>query len=239
MRTLLALTFVLLPLVHAQDSWVLKSVDPDYEKYNPDLVTGFETAIAPVTVTVQANGKPLAFNSVPLPMAVVMALKDYEFQPQGTVMVPHGRIDAVMGSYEVTLKVPIRQSKDPGLPSDPIALQNPARAEVIVAGADGKPAVKVVQAIRIGPGIAKGMVVRRAQPTYPPAAKEARIQGTITLETMISEQGDVESLRASNGPFALVEAAYDAVRQWKFKPYLQNREPVDVVADIEVVFNLN
>ena len=222
-----------LPLIQAQDSWVLKSVEPDYGKYSPDLVTDFETAIAPVTVTVQANGKPYWFNSVPLPMAVVMALKDYEFRPQGTVTVPHGRIDPVMGNFEVQLNVPIRQSKYPVLPQDAVS------AEVIVAGPNGKPAVKEVQAIRVPPGVSKGMVMRRVQPTYPAAAKEARIQGKVTLEAFINKQGEVKLLRVINGPLPLIEAAYDAVRQWTYKPYLIQREPVEVLSEIEVVFNLN
>jgi TonB family protein len=238
MRILLALTLACLPLIYGQDAAVLKSVEPDYAKYSPDLATDFETAVTPVTVTVQANGKPLAFNSIPLPMAVVMALKDYEFQPQGTITVPHGRIDAVMGGYEVKLNVPIRQGKYFVSP-DEISPQDPASADVIVAGPDGKPAVRSVRAIRIGAGIAKGMVVRRVQPVYPEDAKEARIQGTVTLEAMISKQGYSQIRRIVNGPFALIEAAYDAVRQWQYRPYLMNHEPVEGITEIEVVFNLN
>jgi TonB family protein len=237
MRTLLPLVLALLPLVQAQDSAVLKSVEPNYGKYNPELATDFETVNTPVTVTVLSNGKPLEFSSVPLPTAVVMALKDYEFQPLGTV--PHGRPGIDGARHEVTLNLPIRQSKEPSLPSDPVALQNPVRAEVIVGGPNGKPAVKEIPAIRIGAGISKGMVMRRVQPVYPEAAKEARIQGTVTLEAMIGKEGYVEIPRVVSGPLALIEGAYDAVRQWQFRPYLMNREPVEGITEIEINFRLN
>jgi len=59
------------------------------------------------------------------------------------------------------------------------------------------------------------------------------------LEAVINKQGDVESLKISNGPFVLIEAAYEAVRQWQYKPYLIRGEPVQVLTKIEVNFNLN
>lgn len=207
MRTLLSLTLAFLPLVLGQDA-LLKSVEPDYDKYSPHLVADFETVIAPVTMVIAANGKPFGFNSVPLPMAVVMALKDYEFRPQGTV--PHGRAAIDGATYEVTLNMPIRQSKT--RPADPI---------------------------RIGQGVSKGMVLRRVQPIYPEYARHNRIQGTVVFEAAISQEGIVRSLTTSSGPFLLIEAAYDAVRQWQYRPYLLKGEPIEVLTEIEVGFRLN
>ncbi len=203
MRTLLAVMLAFLPLVEAQDS-VLKSIEPDYAKYNPELAADFSTATPTVTLTV-ANGRALSLDSyIPLPMAVVMALKDYEFQPPATI--PQGRTDS---PYQVTLNLPIRQSKKP-------------RPEIAV-----------------GAGLAAGMAERRVRAVYPEAAKEARIQGKVEMKAVIDEQGDVETVEVINGRFALIEAAYDAVKQWHFRPYLENRKPVEVVADIHLVFSLD
>jgi TonB family protein len=236
MRTLLAVMLAFLPLIQAQDPAVLKSAEPDYDKYNPELATGFDTTIAPVTVTVLSNGSPLSFNSVPLPMAVVMALRDYEFRPQGTV--PHGKPAIDGDTYQVTLNLPIRQSKSP-IGQSEAGPQDAVSAEVIVAGPNGKPAVKEVQAVRPPLGVAKGLVVKRVAPIYPEAAKQARIQGTVTLEAMVTKQGYVEIRRIINGPFALIEAAYDAVKQWQYRPYLLKGEPVEMITDTDVVFRLN
>lgn len=210
MRTLLAVMLALLPLIQAQDSLLLKSVEPNYDKYSEDLATDFSTAGASVTIAVLANGKPFALNgsSVPLPIAVVMALKEYEFRPQGTI--PHGRPAIEGETYQVTLNVPIRQSKEPVSPS----------------------------AIRIGSGIAKGLLIRQVRAEYPEDAKHNRIQGLVTLETVITKQGYVGGLKTSSGPFALIEAAYNAVKQWQYRPYMVNRQPVEVLANIEINFSL-
>jgi protein TonB len=212
MRTLLAGMLAFLPLVQAQDSRLLKSVEPNYGKYDQDLATDFNTVSASVTLTVLANGKPFSLDnsSVPLPVAVVMALKDYEFRPQGTI--PHGRPETEGDTYQVMLNVPIRQSKGP-------VRQNPA-------------------AVRVRPSIAKGLLVKQVPPVYTDFARHNRIQGTISMEAVITKQGDVERvLTTSNGPFVLIEAAYDAVRQWQYRPYLLNGEPVEVHTDIEIVFH--
>jgi TonB family protein len=197
-----------LPLVQAQDSLLLKSVEPGYGKYSEDLATDFDTASASVTITVLANGKPFALDgsSVPLPMAVAMALKEYEFRPQGAI--PHGRPASEGPTYQVTLNIPIRQSKDPVRQT----------------------------AIRVRPGISKGLLMRQVRPVYPEYARYLRIHGTIVLEVAISQQGDVAGLKISKGPFALIEAAYDAARQWQYRPYFLNGGPVEVLTDIEISF---
>ena len=213
MRTLLAGMLAFLPLVQAQDSRLLKSVEPSYDQYSEDLATDFNVASASVTMTVLANGKPLALDksSVPLPVAVVMALKEYEFRPQGTI--PHGRPETEGDTYQVTLNVPIRQSKEPRAPQS---------------------------AIRVRPGIAKGLLTKQVPPVYPDFARHNRIQGTITLEAVITKQGEVENvLTTSSGPFVLIEAAYDVVKQWQYRPYLLNDQPIEWLTGIEVSFKLN
>lgn len=195
----------------AQDSPLLKSVEPNYDQHSEDLATDFAEATASVTLTVLSDGKPFALDrsSVPLPMAVVMALKDYEFRPQGTV--PHGR-SALDGSrYEVTLQVPIRQSKVP-------------------VGDD---------AIFIGPGIAAANRIKMARPQYPESARHNRIQGRITFEAVITPQGYVGSLKTSYGQFVLIEAAYNAIKQWQYRPTIINGEAVEVRTELEVNFTLN
>lgn len=222
-----------LPLVQAQDGLLLKSVEPRYDKYSEDLATDFNAASASVTMTVMSNGKPLTLDksSVPLPMAVVMALKEYEFQPQNAIL--HGRGETEVGTYQVTLNVPIRQSKDPvRRGEDPRAPLNPAPATVTVA-TDGQPAYRVNSAI------ARGLISKSVPPEYPEYARHNRIQGTITLEAAITKQGDIESLKTSSGPFVLIEAAYNAVKQWQYQPYILKGELVDVLTDIPVSFSLN
>ena len=210
MRLLLA-AFAFLPLLPAQDLQVLKSAEPRYEQYSPELAANFDTANASVTVTVLANGKPLAIerSNADLPIAVVMALKDYEFQPLAEI--PHGRPEAEWNTYQVTLNVPIRRSKTPVDPST----------------------------IYVGTGVAKGLLVKQVRPEYSEFARHNRLQGVIRLQAAITAEGEVASLTATNGLFALIESAYDAVRQWQFRPYLLNGQPVEWRTEIQVNFNLN
>ena len=83
------------------------------------------------------------------------------------------------------------------------------------------------------------MAISRPNPIYPPLAKQARIQGMVRLEAEISKQGTIESLRVVSGHPLLVQAALDAVKQWRYKPTILNNEPVAVATTIDVNFTLS
>ena len=101
------------------------------------------------------------------------------------------------------------------------------------------PKVATPQKIRVSSGVAAGNLIQKIQPQYPAIAKTARIQGTVVLEATISKSGTIEGLKAVSGPPMLYQAAIDAVRQWRYKPYMLNGEPVEVGTTINVVFTLN
>jgi protein TonB len=87
--------------------------------------------------------------------------------------------------------------------------------------------------------ISEGNLVRKVQPVYPALARNARIQGMVVLEATISKQGSIENLRLLSGHPMLAPSAIDAVRQWRYKPYILNGEPVEVETQITVNFALN
>ncbi len=95
------------------------------------------------------------------------------------------------------------------------------------------------QRVRISQGVTKGLLIRRIEPTYPALAKSARVQGEVVLRAIISKNGDIEDLQLVSGHPMLVQAAIDAVRQWKYKPYLLNGQPVEVDTTITVIFSLS
>jgi protein TonB len=80
--------------------------------------------------------------------------------------------------------------------------------------------------------------VTKVEPQYPEAARHDRIQGLVVLQAVIDTNGDVESLDLVSGDPALVPAARDAVKQWRYKPYRLNGEPVKVDTQITVSFKL-
>ena len=81
-------------------------------------------------------------------------------------------------------------------------------------------------------------ILTKAVPVYPPAAKKARIQGKVTLDAVIGTDGHVENLRVLSGPQELQQSSLDAVRQWTYKPYLLNGDPIEVETTVNVVYML-
>ena len=92
--------------------------------------------------------------------------------------------------------------------------------------------------LNISAGVAVGLLIQKTMPTYPPIAKAARVQGTVVLQAEISKQGTIQDLHVVSGPAMLQQAALDAVRQWRYRPYLLNNEPVEVETTVNVIFTL-
>src|SRR6202162_4680091 len=90
------------------------------------------------------------------------------------------------------------------------------------------PKVATPQRVRVSSGVSTGLLIKRIQPNYPPLARQARIQGTVVLHALISKDGSITGLTLVSGHPMLAPAAIDAVKQWKYKPYLLNGEPVEV-----------
>ena len=82
------------------------------------------------------------------------------------------------------------------------------------------------------------MLVHQVKPQYPELAMKARIQGTVVLQAVIGKDGTVQDLRLVSGHPMLAPAAIEAVRQWRYRPYLLNSEPVEVDTQINVNFTL-
>jgi len=95
------------------------------------------------------------------------------------------------------------------------------------------------QRVRISQGVTKGLLVHRVDPSYPPLARAARIQGEVILSAIISTNGDIENLQLVSGHPMLVPSAIAAVHQWRYKPYLLNGQPVEVETTITVIFSLS
>ncbi len=95
-----------------------------------------------------------------------------------------------------------------------------------------------VQRVRVSQGVTQGLLVKKVQPEYPPLARQARIQGTVVLKAVISKNGKVEGLQVVSGHPMLTSSALQAVKQWQYKPYILNGQPVEVETNITVNFTL-
>ena len=104
----------------------------------------------------------------------------------------------------------------------------------------GQNKVQVVAGVHaISSGVAEGMLIRKIEPIYPKFARDTRTTGTVVLKATITKSGAIDGLQVISGPKILDEAALNAVKYWRYRPYLLNNEPVEVQTTINVVFSLS
>lgn len=90
--------------------------------------------------------------------------------------------------------------------------------------------------VRISQGVTQGRLLLKVEPKYPRIARGARIQGQVVLSAIISKTGEIEDLALVSGHPMLVPAVIEAVKQWRYRPYLLNGGPVEVETTITVTF---
>jgi len=138
----------------------------------------------------------------------------------------------------------------PAIRSKPAAAEAPAPniAEIASAGSGGdlsglvgdatsapKP---VLQTVNISQGVSQGLLLKKVQPIYPRAALALHIEGIVELMATISKTGEITEVKVLSGESQLTRAAADAVKQWKYKPYLLNGEPVEIHTQVTISFKL-
>src|SRR5277367_691886 len=107
------------------------------------------------------------------------------------------------------------------------------------AGSGAPPPPKAArQRVTVGGNVQAARLINKVQPLYPPLARQTRISGTVKLHAIIGKDGTVQRLEVQSGHPLLVQAAQDAVRQWRYQPTLLNGEPVEVDTEIDVIFSL-
>ena len=98
--------------------------------------------------------------------------------------------------------------------------------------------VSIPTKVRVSAGVTQGLLIKKVAPSYPPLARDARIQGVIVLRAEISKEGDIADLELVSGPIELAGSAVSAVRKWKYRPYMLKGEPVAVLTQIQVNYEL-
>lgn len=93
--------------------------------------------------------------------------------------------------------------------------------------------------IRVGGNVQRSRMIANPPPIYPKAAKEAGIQGKVRLQALVGTDGKIKELEVVSGPEELIQAALDAVRQWRYQPTLLNGIPVEVSTTIDVIYTLS
>jgi|SRR5579872_2605196 protein TonB len=146
--------------------------------------------------------------------------------PRGIPQGPDpGPVGPAVGDPTIDIGLPFNPTAGPSLPFRGARQMIPLHPTVSV-----KP-------LRIS-NMLPGSLIHRVEPGYPPLAKAARVQGPVVLEAVISKTGTIENLQLISGHPMLAPAAIDAVRQWRYKPYILNGEAIEVETQITVNFTL-
>jgi TonB family protein len=98
--------------------------------------------------------------------------------------------------------------------------------------------VPVLQTVSISQGVSQGLVIKKISPSYPPTALRLRIEGPVELLATISKKGDISAVKVVSGDPNLTRAAVDAVKQWKYQPYLLDGAPVEIQTQVTINFKL-
>lgn len=112
----------------------------------------------------------------------------------------------------------------------------------VVAG-DGMPGGATGAArpmrVRVSEGVSKAMLIKKVPPEYPADARQAHIEGQVVMQVEIDQQGNIQDVKLVSGHPLLAPSALEAVKQWKYKPYLLNGQPVNVESQVVVNFTLS
>ncbi len=128
----------------------------------------------------------------------------------------------------------------PPLPSTlAVAPESDSNLRGLMSSASSSVPKPSLATLRISQGVSQGLLIKRVQPIYPPAALKAHAEGAVQIEATINKEGTVINPKVLRGDAVLARAALDAVRQWRYKPYYLDGEPVEIQTQITVNFKAN
>lgn len=118
----------------------------------------------------------------------------------------------------------------------PISMDDGTVVPGPVFGNGNKP--KIAPVSTLSAGVATGMLIHRVEPVYPQFARDNHLGGTVVLRAKITKAGTIGDLHVVSGPKIFYPVAMDAVKNWKYKPYMLNNQPVEVETTISLIFSL-
>ncbi len=119
-----------------------------------------------------------------------------------------------------------------------IGMGAPAEAGLPNLGTSNVTVKPMLQTVSVSQGVSQGLLYKKVAPSYPQNALRMHIEGIVELMATISKSGDITKIKIMSGDPQLTKAASDAVKQWKYKPYLLNGEPVEIQTQVTVNFKL-
>ena len=122
---------------------------------------------------------------------------------------------------------------EPGTPARSAADPAPSAAE-----SEAGPLTSAAERVQVSADTTQ-VLTHKVRPEYPLLARQMKVQGSVVLDAMIGRDGKIQDLRVVQGPTILAEAAREAVRQWRFRPYYEDGQAVETQAHITVNFMIS
>ena len=238
-RMIVALALLLVALamllVKDRDFWIAGLFGPD--KTEEDQTDAAETASQPQTVIPgQKTVVPVAKAKKHSAPAAKSAAPDAAMTPVITnrAALPPLEIEVVAGDQH---RVVHPGSNSVKVELQPGTVPQPA-GEAVTANVVSGPATSAAERVRLSPNASLALV-RPVSPDYPLLARQMKVQGSVLMQALISREGTIQDLQVVSGPAILAVAAREAVKQWRFKPYYQGKDPVETQARITVNFTIS
>ncbi len=201
----------------------------------PPATTKGEPAAAKVTPPSGANSEPSAAKVIPPTNTVALSTPANQGQPKQVLKPVTETASSPVREREVKQPDTSAKSDKPVyVPSAPVAVkETPKKAE---PEPEKTETTTSNEPLEVGSLIA--FATRQSAPVYPPVARSTRTTGMVTVELTIDEKGDVAEVQKASGPAMLQSAAKDAVRRWKFKPFVRDGQPVKATGYVSFNFAL-
>ena len=240
-RMVIALVMLLvalgLVLIKDRDFWFPAPETTESEAFD-DTAPADETA-QPATPATAAASTPTIVKKRPAPVARKAPEPAPPAAPAVTAsraVLPPLRVEVVAGDQHQVVR--------PGSPSVKVELQNGAPGQIAseaprapVPVPDSQPITTKGDRVQMSTDTRQALT-RPVRPEYPLLARQMKVQGAVVLSVFIDKDGSIENLQVDSGPAILADAARAAVKQWRFKPYLQNGVPVATQARVTVDFTI-
>ncbi len=240
----LLLAALILVLIKDRDFWFpsappVQSESEPVEEPSPDAKAPAETASTatpPPAVRTRPRSKarpsPPAAEPSPAPALAPVVMT--------RAVLPPLEVEVVAGDEHRTIQAgtnSVRVDLQPRTPFTPSAASS-SPASSASNSADSTGVADATARVHLSPG-ASEILSRPVQPNYPLLAKEMKVQGAVVLEALIGRDGNIQDLHVLSGPTILSTAAREAVKQWRFRPYLQSGQAVETEARITVNFTIS
>lgn len=240
----LLLIALVLVLIKDRDFWFPSSPATEAEQSDeaPDATAPATTAEnqpapAPPVVTPSSKSKqhPAAKTQEPQPHAPEASLAP---DVTNRTVLPPLEVEVVAGDEHRVIRPGSSAVSVDLQPKTPVVASSSSSPSSSASSSASTGVNASAERVHLSPGAVE-MVSRPVEPTYPLLAKQMKVQGAVVLQALIGKEGNIQDLHVLSGPAILSAAAREAVKQWRFRPYLQSGQAVETEARITVNFTIS